>query len=154
MQLLANTRRGPKLPIWHPPVAGQDVQAVMDNGPTLYYSPVCWPVVDWRRGYVSSTKSAGIQQCPSKWRTVFLHHLCYRAFAGLNMLPQAREFHETVGLTGLVLTKLDGTARGGAVVAVADELRVPVKYLGVGEAVADLQPFDATAFVDALLPDT
>ena len=70
------------------------------------------------------------------------------------MLPQAREFHDTVGLTGLVLTKLDGTARGGAVVAVADELRVPVKFLGVGEAVADLQPFDATAFVDALLPDT
>lgn len=72
---------------------------------------------------------------------------------GLNMLNQAREFGEAVGVTGLVLTKLDGTARGGAVVSVVDELGVPVKFVGVGEGVEDLQPFDVDAFVDALFPD-
>ncbi|KAK9821763.1 hypothetical protein WJX81_005495 [Elliptochloris bilobata] len=72
---------------------------------------------------------------------------------GLNMLNQAREFHEVVGLTGLVLTKLDGSARGGAIASVADELRLPVKFVGVGETVADLQPFSARNFVDALFPD-
>lgn len=69
------------------------------------------------------------------------------------MLNQAREFNEYVGLTGLVLTKLDGTARGGAVVSVVDELELPVKFVGVGETLDDLQPFDVESFVDALLPD-
>lgn len=68
------------------------------------------------------------------------------------MLNQAREFHETVQLTGIVLTKLDGTARGGAVVSVVDELGVPVKFVGVGEGIEDLKPFDAGLFVDALFP--
>ena len=71
---------------------------------------------------------------------------------GMNMLAQAREFNETVGITGLVLTKVDGTARGGAVVGVVDSLGVPVKFLGVGEGIDDLQPFDPERFVDALLP--
>ena len=66
------------------------------------------------------------------------------------MLPQAREFHSAVGLTGLVLTKLDGSARGGAVVSVVDELGLPVKFVGVGEGIEDLQPFDARAFAEAL----
>lgn len=70
------------------------------------------------------------------------------------MLNQAREFHETVQLTGIVLTKLDGTARGGAVVSVVDELGVPVKFVGVGEGIEDLKPFDAALFVDALFPST
>lgn len=69
---------------------------------------------------------------------------------GLNMLPQAREFNEVVGVTGLILTKLDGSARGGCVVSVVDELGIPVKFVGVGERVEDLQPFDAEAFVDAI----
>ncbi|XP_044493948.1 cell division protein FtsY homolog, chloroplastic [Mangifera indica] len=69
---------------------------------------------------------------------------------GLNMLPQAREFNEVVGITGLVLTKLDGSARGGCVVSVVDELGIPVKFVGVGEGVEDLQPFDAEAFVNAI----
>ncbi len=73
--------------------------------------------------------------------------------AGLNMLNQARDFNETVPLSGLVLTKLDGTARGGAVVSVVDELRLPVKFIGVGETVDDLQPFDAQAFVNSLFPE-
>ncbi|KAG5053711.1 hypothetical protein JHK85_006221 [Glycine max] len=69
---------------------------------------------------------------------------------GLNMLPQAREFNDVVGVTGLVLTKLDGSARGGCVVSVVDELGIPVKFVGVGEGVEDLQPFDAEAFVNAI----
>lgn len=68
------------------------------------------------------------------------------------MLNQARQFNNTVKLTGFILTKLDGTARGGAVVRVVDELGLPVKFVGVGETVADLQPFSATDFVDALFP--
>ncbi|XP_028787370.1 cell division protein FtsY homolog, chloroplastic-like [Neltuma alba] len=69
---------------------------------------------------------------------------------GLNMLPQAREFNDVVGVTGLILTKLDGSARGGCVVSVVDELGIPVKFVGVGEGVEDLQPFDAEAFVNAI----
>lgn len=73
------------------------------------------------------------------------------ATVGQNGLAQARKFHEAVGVTGVVLTKLDGTAKGGIVVAVADELGLPVRYVGVGEAVEDLQPFDPDAFLEALL---
>ncbi|KAG7028628.1 Cell division protein FtsY-like, chloroplastic [Cucurbita argyrosperma subsp. argyrosperma] len=69
---------------------------------------------------------------------------------GLNMLPQAREFNDVVGITGLILTKLDGSARGGCVVSVVDELGIPVKFVGVGEGLEDLQPFDPEAFVDAI----
>jgi fused signal recognition particle receptor len=72
---------------------------------------------------------------------------------GLNMVSQAREFNETVPLSGLVVTKLDGSARGGAVVGAVAELGVPIKFVGVGEGVDDLQAFDAAAFVDALFPD-
>lgn len=71
---------------------------------------------------------------------------------GLNMLPQAREFNEVVGVTGLILTKLDGSARGGCVVSVVDELGIPVKFVGVGEGVDDLQPFNAEEFVNAIFP--
>ncbi|PNH08219.1 Cell division protein FtsY, chloroplastic [Tetrabaena socialis] len=71
---------------------------------------------------------------------------------GLNMLNQAREFNDAVRLTGLILTKLDGTARGGAVVSVVDQLGLPVKFIGVGETAEDLQPFDAEAFAEALFP--
>mmetsp|Transcript_43145 Transcript_43145/g.137785 ORF Transcript_43145/g.137785 Transcript_43145/m.137785 type:complete len:203 (-) Transcript_43145:36-644(-) len=72
---------------------------------------------------------------------------------GLNMLRQAQEFNETVGITGLVLTKLDGSARGGAVVSVVDELGIPVKFVGVGEKIEDLQTFDPESFVEALFPE-
>ena len=73
------------------------------------------------------------------------------ATLGQNALAQARQFHQSVGVTGLVLTKLDGTARGGIVVAIAEELRLPVRLIGVGEAVDDLQDFQPQPFVDALL---
>jgi len=73
---------------------------------------------------------------------------------GQNGISQARRFTEVVGVTGLVITKLDGTARGGIAVAVEHELGVPVKFIGVGERVEDLVPFDPDAFVDALLGET
>lgn len=69
------------------------------------------------------------------------------------MTNQAREFNDMVPLTGLVLTKLDGTARGGAVVGAVDELKVPIKFIGVGETVEDLQPFSAVNFVEGLFPE-
>jgi fused signal recognition particle receptor len=70
---------------------------------------------------------------------------------GQNAISQARSFTEAVGVTGLILTKLDGTARGGVAVAVEQELDLPVKYIGVGEGIFDLVPFDPEDFVDALV---
>lgn len=72
------------------------------------------------------------------------------ATTGQNGLIQAKQFLETAGLTGIVLTKLDGTAKGGIVFAIANELKLPVKYVGVGEGVDDLIPFEAEDFVKAL----
>jgi fused signal recognition particle receptor len=71
---------------------------------------------------------------------------------GQNGLAQARMFHEAVGLTGAVLTKLDGTAKGGIVVRIVRELGLPIKLVGVGEKLEDLGPFDVDRFVDALVP--
>ncbi|MEK7284536.1 MAG: signal recognition particle-docking protein FtsY [Chloroflexota bacterium] len=71
---------------------------------------------------------------------------------GQNAIVQAREFTKAANVTGLVVTKLDGTAKGGAVFAIASELALPVKYLGVGEGADDLVPMDPRAFVEALLP--
>ena len=73
------------------------------------------------------------------------------ASTGQNAIAQAKLFHEAVGLTGLVLTKLDGTAKGGIVVRIYRELGVPIKLIGVGEQVDDLQPFDPKTFVDGLI---
>ncbi len=69
---------------------------------------------------------------------------------GQNALNQARQFNEAIGLTGITMTKLDGTAKGGILFAIAHELRVPFRYLGLGEGIDDLRPFDATQFVDAI----
>ncbi len=80
-------------------------------------------------------------------------YLVLDAVTGQNGLVQAREFLEAAGVTGIVLTKLDGTAKGGIVVAISQELKIPVKYIGVGEDIDDLQPFDRKAFVDALFSD-
>jgi fused signal recognition particle receptor len=73
------------------------------------------------------------------------------AVTGQNGLMQAKKFNETVGLTGVIVTKLDGTSKGGIVIPIVRELGVPLKFIGVGEQSADLQPFDAKEFVDALL---
>ncbi|HIQ81451.1 MAG TPA: signal recognition particle-docking protein FtsY [Candidatus Scatavimonas merdigallinarum] len=72
------------------------------------------------------------------------------ATTGQNAVNQAREFKNAAGITGIVLTKLDGTAKGGVVLAIREELDVPVKYIGVGEQIDDLQPFDADDFAKAL----
>ncbi len=75
------------------------------------------------------------------------------ATTGQNAVNQAKQFQEAAGITGIVLTKLDGTAKGGIVIAIKDELGLPVKYIGVGEQIDDLQPFDPKAFADALFDD-
>ena len=69
---------------------------------------------------------------------------------GQNALVQAREFGEVADLTGIILTKMDGTAKGGIAVAIQSELKVPVKYIGVGETIEDLQKFNSEEFVNAL----
>ncbi len=74
------------------------------------------------------------------------------AGTGQNALNQAREFNQAVGVTGITVTKLDGTARGGVLFAIANELKLPIRFIGVGEAAKDLRPFDAGAFVNAILP--
>jgi len=73
------------------------------------------------------------------------------ATTGQNGLQQARLFTESAGVTGIVLTKLDGTAKGGIAVAIAREMKLPVRFVGVGEALEDLLPFDSGAFVNSLL---
>ena len=72
------------------------------------------------------------------------------ATTGQNALNQATQFHQAIGVTGIALTKLDGTAKGGIVFAIADRLRLPIRFVGVGESLEDLRPFDAEDFVEAL----
>ena len=73
------------------------------------------------------------------------------ATVGQNGIVQARSFERELGLTGLIITKLDGTARGGVLIPIALELRLPIRYIGVGEDLDDLQPFNAREFAEALL---
>ena len=70
---------------------------------------------------------------------------------GQNALQQAQQFHEILGLTGLAVTKLDGTAKGGILFAIANQLKLPIRFIGVGESINDLQPFIAKEFIEALL---
>ena len=88
------------------------------------------------------------RECPGAARETLL---VLDATTGQNGLIQARTFKETAGLTGIVLTKLDGTAKGGIVIAIARELGVPVKFAGVGEGIDDLKPFDAGDYVKAII---
>ena len=76
------------------------------------------------------------------------------ATTGQNALQQAEVFTKEIGVTGLILTKLDGTARGGIVFAIGQKLGLPIRYIGVGEDIEDLRPFDAKAFVEALFDET
>jgi len=75
------------------------------------------------------------------------------AGTGQNALAQASNFRDTVGISGIILTKLDGTAKGGMIFSVAEQLQTPIRYIGVGESIDDLRPFDNEEFVDALLAD-
>ncbi len=88
------------------------------------------------------------RECPNSSRETLL---VLDATTGQNGLIQAQEFARAAGITGIVLTKLDGTAKGGIVIAIARELGVPVKFVGVGEGMDDLRPFDPHAFTEALL---
>lgn len=72
---------------------------------------------------------------------------------GQNALKQAQQFHQAIGLTGIMMTKLDGTAKGGILFAIANELKIPFRYVGIGEGVDDLHPFDASQFIRALFND-
>jgi fused signal recognition particle receptor len=72
------------------------------------------------------------------------------ATTGQNALNQAEQFNQAVGVTGITLTKMDGTAKGGILFAIADRLKIPIRFIGVGEAIEDLRHFDAEEFVDAL----
>ena len=88
------------------------------------------------------------RECPDASRETLL---VLDATTGQNGLIQAKQFKESAGITGIVLTKLDGTAKGGIAIAIAQELGVPVKFAGVGEGIDDLKPFDPAAFADALI---
>ncbi|MCX4370875.1 MAG: signal recognition particle-docking protein FtsY [Dysosmobacter sp.] len=88
------------------------------------------------------------RECPGAARETLL---VLDATTGQNGLVQARTFKEAAGLTGIVLTKLDGTAKGGIAVAIAKELGVPVKFAGMGEGIGDLQPFDSEAYAEAII---
>ncbi len=88
------------------------------------------------------------RECPGAARETLL---VLDATTGQNGLVQARTFKEAAGLTGIILTKLDGTAKGGIAVAIAKELGVPVKFAGMGEGIGDLQPFDSEAYAEAII---
>ena len=75
------------------------------------------------------------------------------AATGQNAVNQAREFKNAADITGIVLTKLDGTAKGGIIIAISNELNIPVKFVGVGEGIDDLQPFDAAEFADGIFEE-
>jgi fused signal recognition particle receptor len=75
------------------------------------------------------------------------------ATVGQNGVQQAREFTNVAGVTGIVLTKLDGTAKGGVAVAIANDLKLPIRYVGVGEGIDDLIPFSPEEYVEALFQD-
>ena len=70
---------------------------------------------------------------------------------GQNALQQARLFNDALGLTGITVTKLDGSAKGGVIIAIIDTLGIPVRFIGIGEQLEDMQPFEAAGFADALL---
>ena len=93
-----------------------------------------------------------IRRVIAKHSEAFPHEvlLVIDASTGQNGLQQAKQFGAAAGITGLVLTKLDGTAKGGIVLAISKEMNLPIKFIGVGEKIDDLQPFDRKAFVDAL----
>ena len=81
----------------------------------------------------------------------YLNYIVLDATTGQNALSQVDVFNEAVDIDGIILTKLDGTAKGGVVLAIAGDLEVPVVYIGVGEGIDDLEDFDSEAFIDAIV---
>ena len=80
--------------------------------------------------------------------------LVMAADVGQGAKQQAQTFHDTIGVTGVIITKLDGTAKGGIIFAIAKQLQIPIRFIGVGEGIDDLRPFDANEFVNALFETT
>jgi len=87
------------------------------------------------------------RECPGAPHEILL---VLDATTGQNAISQAKLFHEAIGVTGIALTKLDGTAKGGIIIGITEELKIPIRYIGVGEGVDDLKEFNATEFVQAL----
>jgi fused signal recognition particle receptor len=87
------------------------------------------------------------RECPGAPHEILL---VLDATTGQNAISQAKLFHEAIGITGIVLTKLDGTAKGGIIVGITEELNIPIRYIGVGEGIDDLKEFNADEFVQAL----
>ena len=87
-------------------------------------------------------------ECNDVYREIYL---VLDATTGQNALNQAIEFKEVANITGIILTKLDGTAKGGMIISIKNKLGIPVKYIGTGEGIDDIQPFNAEEFVDALI---
>ena len=127
------------------------------TNPTTITSPPGLPFVDLVREFDASAaavfRAHTDPQLFAQWmgpRTMKMDDVVLDATTGQNGLTQAREFREATDVTGVVLTKLDGSAKGGIVFAIEDALDVPVRFVGVGEQVGDLIRFDPDAFVDAL----
>jgi fused signal recognition particle receptor len=87
------------------------------------------------------------RECPGAPHEILL---VLDATTGQNAISQAKLFHEAIGVTGIALTKLDGTAKGGIIIGITEELRIPIRYIGVGEGMDDLREFNAGEFVQAL----
>ena len=87
------------------------------------------------------------REYPDAYRETFI---VLDGTTGQNALAQAKQFNEVADITGIILTKLDGTAKGGIAIAIQTELKIPVKYIGIGEKIEDLQKFDSNNFVNAL----
>jgi len=96
---------------------------------------------------VKKLKRIVSRECPGAPHEVLL---VLDATTGQNAISQAKLFNEAIGVTGIALTKLDGTAKGGIIVGITEELKIPIRYVGIGEGIDDLKPFHAADFVEAL----
>ena len=103
-----------------------------------------------RRNWRFSPRDAGVTLLALMAAAALSALLVIDATTGQNGLAQAKVFSEVANLDGIILTKLDGTAKGGIAIAIRNELGLPVRYIGLGEKLDDMQPFDANEFVDAI----
>ena len=125
----------------------RDVTAALDELPACRYP---FPTHDVMMAELGKVRRVVETKHPGSPHEVLL---VIDATSGQNALIQARQFLLATGVTGVCLAKLDGTSKGGIVFAIAEELGIPVRFAGTGERLGDIAPFDATAFVDALLAD-
>ena len=132
---------------------------MMDDNPYLATAALLLAFAALLSGCGFNTIPTAEEQAKAAWSEVLNQYqrradlvlLVVDGNTGQNALVQAKMFHEAVGVTGIVLTKLDGTSKGGIVFAIYKELSIPVKFVGIGEAIEDLRSFDPREFVNALL---